>query len=70
VAKEPRKVRCTQLSLVRRSWQVVPTEWSTWYADERSEASQRVFEAMLQMRKLDMNELARAYEGETSGARR
>jgi predicted 3-demethylubiquinone-9 3-methyltransferase (glyoxalase superfamily) len=52
------------------SWQVVPTEWSKWYADETSEASQRTFEAILQMRKLDIEELKRAYEGEPSGAPR
>ena len=52
------------------SWQVVPTEWSTWYADETSEASPRTFEAMMQMKKLDIEELKRAYEGEPPGARR
>jgi predicted 3-demethylubiquinone-9 3-methyltransferase (glyoxalase superfamily) len=50
------------------SWQVVPTEWSKMY--DESEGSQRAFEAMLHMKKLDMEELRRAYEGETSGARR
>ena len=52
------------------SWQVVPTEWSKMYTDETSEASQRAFEAMLHMKKLDIEELKRAYEGEPSGARR
>ena len=51
------------------SWQVVPTEWSAMFSDETSEASQRAFEAMLHMKKLDIAELKRAYEGEPSGAR-
>jgi hypothetical protein len=37
--------------------------------DETSEASQRAFEAMLHMKKLDIEELKRTYEGEPSGAR-
>jgi predicted 3-demethylubiquinone-9 3-methyltransferase (glyoxalase superfamily) len=52
------------------SWQVVPTELTAMLTDETSEASQRAFEAMLHMKKLDIEELRRAYEGETSGARR
>ena len=52
------------------SWQVVPTELTEMLTDETSEASQRAFEAMLHMKKLDIEELRRAYEGEPSGARR
>lgn len=52
------------------SWQVVPTELTAMLTDETSEASQRAFEAMLHMKKLDIEELRRAYEGEPSGARR
>jgi predicted 3-demethylubiquinone-9 3-methyltransferase (glyoxalase superfamily) len=52
------------------SWQVVPTELTKMLTDETSEASQRAFEAMLQMKKLDIEELRRAYEGEASAARR
>lgn len=52
------------------SWQVVPTELVEMIADEKSEAGQRAFEAMLHMKKLDIEELKRAYEGEPSGARR
>ncbi len=51
------------------SWQVVPTELTEMLTDEKSEASQRAFEAMLHMKKLDIAELKRAYEGEPSGAR-
>jgi predicted 3-demethylubiquinone-9 3-methyltransferase (glyoxalase superfamily) len=52
------------------SWQVVPTELTAMLTDETSEASQRAFEAMLHMKKLDIAELKRAYEGAPSGARR
>jgi predicted 3-demethylubiquinone-9 3-methyltransferase (glyoxalase superfamily) len=51
------------------SWQVVPAELTEMLADETSEASQRAFEAMLHMKKLDMAELRKAYEGEPSAAR-
>jgi predicted 3-demethylubiquinone-9 3-methyltransferase (glyoxalase superfamily) len=51
------------------SWQVVPTELTEMLTDETSEASQRAFEAMLHMKKLDIAELKRAYEGEPLGAR-
>jgi predicted 3-demethylubiquinone-9 3-methyltransferase (glyoxalase superfamily) len=51
------------------SWQVVPTELTAMVADETSEASQRTFEAMLHMKKLDIDELKRAYEGAPSGVR-
>jgi predicted 3-demethylubiquinone-9 3-methyltransferase (glyoxalase superfamily) len=51
------------------SWQVVPTELTAMLTDETSEASQRAFEAMLHMKKLDIAELTRAYEGEPSVAR-
>jgi predicted 3-demethylubiquinone-9 3-methyltransferase (glyoxalase superfamily) len=51
------------------SWQVVPTELTAMLTDETSEASQRAFAALLQMKKLDIEELKRAYEGEPSVAR-
>ena len=51
------------------SWQVVPTEMLEMLADETSEASQRAFEAMMHMKKLDIADLKRAYEGEPSGVR-
>jgi predicted 3-demethylubiquinone-9 3-methyltransferase (glyoxalase superfamily) len=51
------------------SWQVVPTELTAMLTDETSEASQRAFGALLQMKKLDIEELKRAYEGEPSVAR-
>jgi predicted 3-demethylubiquinone-9 3-methyltransferase (glyoxalase superfamily) len=45
------------------SWQVVPTLLTEMLTDEKSEKSQRAFEAMLQMKKLDIAALQRAYDG-------
>jgi predicted 3-demethylubiquinone-9 3-methyltransferase (glyoxalase superfamily) len=45
------------------SWQVVPTEMNDMFEDENSEKTQRVMRAMLQMKKLDLNVLKKAYEG-------
>jgi predicted 3-demethylubiquinone-9 3-methyltransferase (glyoxalase superfamily) len=45
------------------SWQVVPTKLTEMLTDEKSPKSQRAFEAMLQMKKLDIAALKRAYDG-------
>ena len=45
------------------SWQVVPMVLFKMLADPGPEKSQRVMQAMLQMRKLDIGELERAYAG-------
>jgi predicted 3-demethylubiquinone-9 3-methyltransferase (glyoxalase superfamily) len=45
------------------SWQVVPTVVSEMVGDPNSEKSQRAVKAMLQMKKLDIAELQRAYTG-------
>lgn len=45
------------------SWQVVPTEMEEMIADESSPGAKRVMEAMLEMKKLDLAELRRAYAG-------
>ena len=45
------------------SWQIVPTDWSSKLAEPDSAASQRAFAAMMQMKKLDIAALERAYEG-------
>jgi predicted 3-demethylubiquinone-9 3-methyltransferase (glyoxalase superfamily) len=45
------------------SWQVVPTLLTEMLTDEKSPKSQRAFEAMLQMKKLDIAALKRAYDG-------
>jgi predicted 3-demethylubiquinone-9 3-methyltransferase (glyoxalase superfamily) len=48
------------------SWQVVPTVLIEMMADPDREKSGRAMEAMLQMKKLDIAELERAFEGETA----
>lgn len=45
------------------SWQVVPTILNGMIDDPHSERSERVMEAVLSMKKLDIEELKRAYEG-------
>ncbi|MDB5048465.1 MAG: 3-demethylubiquinone-9 3-methyltransferase [Fibrobacteres bacterium] len=45
------------------SWQIVPAMMADMYSDYRSEKSQRVMKAMLQMKKLDIKALKRAYDG-------
>ena len=52
------------------SWQVVPTALVEMMKDSNAEKAGRVMEAMLQMKKLDIAELERAYEGEGAGSRR
>jgi predicted 3-demethylubiquinone-9 3-methyltransferase (glyoxalase superfamily) len=46
------------------SWQVVPTPLLEMLTDSDREKADRTMEAMLQMKKLDIAELERAYEGE------
>lgn len=45
------------------SWQVVPTSLLDMINDPDSQKSQKVTEAMLQMKKFDIDELERAYGG-------
>ena len=45
------------------SWQVVPADMDEMFRDEKSAGAQRAMEAMLKMKKLDMHEIRRAYEG-------
>jgi predicted 3-demethylubiquinone-9 3-methyltransferase (glyoxalase superfamily) len=45
------------------SWQVVPTMLVELVTDETSPKSQRTFEAMLRMKKLDIAALKKAYDG-------
>jgi predicted 3-demethylubiquinone-9 3-methyltransferase (glyoxalase superfamily) len=45
------------------SWQVVPNVLRKMLADPDSEKSQRVMKSMLQMKKIDIEELKRAYDG-------
>ncbi|MBP6828589.1 MAG: VOC family protein [Saprospiraceae bacterium] len=46
------------------SWQVVPTVLGELMTDKDAQKSQRVLEAMLQMIKIDIATLKRAYEGQ------
>jgi predicted 3-demethylubiquinone-9 3-methyltransferase (glyoxalase superfamily) len=45
------------------SWQVIPTAMERMFDDPESPATQRAMTAMLQMKKLDLRELERAYAG-------
>lgn len=45
------------------SWQIVPTALSEMLNDKDAEKSRRVMTAMLQMKKIDLNELKKAYKG-------
>jgi predicted 3-demethylubiquinone-9 3-methyltransferase (glyoxalase superfamily) len=51
------------------SWQVVPTVLLEMLTDPDREKADRAMEAMLQMKKLDIAALERAFEGETAGRR-
>lgn len=45
------------------SWQVIPEELSELLADKDSQKSGRTMEALLKMKKLDIEELKRAHDG-------
>ena len=45
------------------SWQVVPEGMEAMMQDAASAGAQRAMSAMLQMKKIDMNEIQRAYDG-------
>jgi predicted 3-demethylubiquinone-9 3-methyltransferase (glyoxalase superfamily) len=51
------------------SWQVVPTVLVEMMSDPDREKADRTMEAMLQMKKIDISALERAFEGETAGRR-
>lgn len=44
------------------SWQVIPKGMEKMYEDSSSSAAQRVMNAMLEMKKLEIDQLERAYE--------
>jgi len=46
------------------SWQIIPEVLGKLVGDPASEKSQRAMKAMLQMKKIDIEKLKRAYEGE------
>ena len=45
------------------AWQVTPAIWQEFLSDSDPEKAKRYMEAMLKMKKLDIAELKRAYEG-------
>jgi predicted 3-demethylubiquinone-9 3-methyltransferase (glyoxalase superfamily) len=45
------------------SWQVIPRKMTEWLSDHESPAANRVMNAMLRMKKLDIAALQRAYDG-------
>jgi predicted 3-demethylubiquinone-9 3-methyltransferase (glyoxalase superfamily) len=45
------------------SWQVIPVEMGKMLSDPDAGKSQRVMKAMLQMKKIDLQELRKAYNG-------
>lgn len=49
------------------SWQIVPSIVPELVKDPESEASQRAMEALLRMKKFDIEALKRAYEGASQG---
>jgi predicted 3-demethylubiquinone-9 3-methyltransferase (glyoxalase superfamily) len=51
------------------SWQILPAGLMDLYADHESPQTQRVMEAMLRMKKLDIGSLERAASGEPANAR-
>ena len=46
------------------SWQVGPADMAEMFVDETSPQTKRAMEAMLKMKKIDIAELQRAYDGE------
>jgi predicted 3-demethylubiquinone-9 3-methyltransferase (glyoxalase superfamily) len=47
------------------SWQVIPRDIAEWVGGT-GEASQRAMKAMLQMKKIDMEAIKRAYDGKAA----
>lgn len=59
-----RKIQCGWLTdKYGVTWNVVPTGLSDYIAGDDPERAQRAMQAMLQMQKLDIDELRRVYEG-------
>jgi predicted 3-demethylubiquinone-9 3-methyltransferase (glyoxalase superfamily) len=51
------------------SWQIIPTTLPEMVADQDTEKSQRVMEAIFKMKKIDLETLKKAYQGEMSSAK-
>ncbi len=61
---DPRAQQCGWLKdKYGASWQVAPNNMDEFLKDEKSPASMRAMEAMMRMKKIDMAELRRAYDG-------
>ena len=59
-----RKIQCGWLTdRYGVTWNIVPVGLSNYIAGDDPEKSQRAMQAMLQMQKLDIDELRRVYEG-------
>jgi predicted 3-demethylubiquinone-9 3-methyltransferase (glyoxalase superfamily) len=46
------------------SWQIIPTALGEMLNDKDAAKAKRVMEAILQMKKIDINKLKRAYDGQ------
>ena len=61
---DPRAQQCGWLKdRFGLSWQVVPDNMDAMFADEHAPGTKRAFAAMLQMKKIDIAALQRAFEG-------
>ena len=56
-------VRLAQGQVRACSWQVVPTALAHMFGDPKNPGSQRAMQAMLQMKKIDLGALERAFAG-------
>jgi predicted 3-demethylubiquinone-9 3-methyltransferase (glyoxalase superfamily) len=64
---DPRAQQCGWLKdRYGLSWQVVPRAFLQYFEPADSPAAARAFAAMMQMKKLDLDAIRRAYEGATS----
>ena len=64
LSKGGKKVECGWLKdKFGVSWQVVPEMIGEWLTDKSAERSGRVMKAVMEMKKLDLNILKKAYEG-------
>jgi predicted 3-demethylubiquinone-9 3-methyltransferase (glyoxalase superfamily) len=67
---DPRAQQCGWLKdRYGLSWQVVLDGMDEWFVDEHSPGAKRAMTALLTMKKLDVAELRRAYEGEGAAKR-
>jgi predicted 3-demethylubiquinone-9 3-methyltransferase (glyoxalase superfamily) len=66
---DPRAQQCGWLKdRFGLSWQITPRQLADMMSDPDAERAGRVMEAMLKMKKIDLAELERAYQGEAAAA--